>query len=54
MIIVAEIYKIAGEVAAVAVKDQKSPPPARFYFRVAIEHLAKPGKTQVVVIPSCG
>jgi hypothetical protein len=40
-------------VAAVAVKDEKSPSASRFRLRTAIEHLFKPGKAEVVVCPAC-
>jgi hypothetical protein len=46
---VAILQKFGREVAAVAVKDQKPPLMASFGCCMAIEHLLKPGKPQVIV-----
>ena len=37
-----------------AVKDQKTPPDARFRFSIAVEHLFKLGKPEIIVRPSRG
>jgi hypothetical protein len=49
---VAKIYEIGREMAAVAVKDQKSVAASRFLLREALEYLLKPCQTYVVVAPS--
>ena len=49
---VAKVDKIGCYMAAVAVKQQKTPSTARFLFSIAIEHLGEPGKPKIVVRPS--
>lgn len=49
---VVKVDKIGRYMAAVAVKDQKSPSASCFRFRIAVEHLFEPGKPELVIRPS--
>jgi hypothetical protein len=51
-IAVAKIYELGREMAAVAVKDEKSVTASRFLLREALKYLLQPSQIYIVVAPS--